>query len=299
MEHRRLSKAVDNTILVCLTIQIAFVSISIAVSSIAFGIWVGLWFIQIIVTKKTGFDKKILSELKLINIFILAYFFFEIFSRFYALYPEGAFNNLKRLLLFLIFFVSIIKIINFQTLSRIIFIVVCTISFISVLEIFQYLLKFGELINQMSFSEIRIDYFNYPLTAGEIKMLVFFLVFPLLFIKEKFLINKKLFIIILLPVFISMILTQSRNVFLSVLICFIIFGLIVNRKFLAGLIIVIILSIMILPSEVLDRFKSIADPDHPSNAARLYMWDTGMKMFFDHPLTGIADSHIREIYSTY
>jgi len=299
IQKERYYNFVDKIILLLLVVQVASVSISIAVSSIAFGVWLGLWLIQVILSKKINYDKRLFSEIKLINFFILLYIFFEIFSRFFAIYPEGAFNNLKRLLLFFIFYVSIIKIIDFETLSRILFINICAISLISVIELVQYTLKFGQLINQMPFSEIRINYFNYPLTAGEIKMISFFAVFPLLFIKKKFIISKKLFVLILIPIFVSMILTQSRNVFLALLICFIIFGIIVNRKFLFSFIALLILSAIILPSDVTNRFKSIADLNHPSNEDRLNMWSTGIKMFKDHPLTGIADSHIKEIYSTY
>lgn len=299
MEQSRFSGTIDIAILVCLTVQISLVSISIAVSSIAFGVWLGLWLIQIVARQKINYDKRLFSEIKFINVFFLAYFFFEILSRFFAVYPEGAFDNLKRLLLFAIFFVSIIKIVDFKTLRWILFINICAVSIISIIELVQYTLLFGELINQMPFSEIRINYFNYPITAGEIKMLSFFSVFPLLFVKEKFIVNKKLFTVILVPVFISMILTQSRNVFLAVLVCFIIFGVIVNRKFLITFLVVIILSVIFLPSGAIERFESIVDLNHPSNADRINMWYTGIKMFRDHPLTGIADSHIREIYSTY
>jgi len=151
----------------------------------------------------------------------------------------------------------------------------------------------------MPFSEIRIDYFNYPLTIGEIKMLSFFSVFPLLFIKEKIIFDRKYLVLILLPVFISMILTQSRNVFLAMFICFIIYGIIANRKFLVTFILILVLSAIFLPSAMTSRISSIADINHSSNSARISMWIVGLQMFADHPFTGIADSHIKEIYETY
>ena len=150
-----------------------------------------------------------------------------------------------------------------------------------------------------SFSEIRIDYFNYPLTTAEIKMMSLLSVFPLLFIKEKFILDKKYIILILLPVFVSMILTQSRNVLLSTFICFLISGIVLNKKFLLAMIVIIVLSYFIMPSSYIERVKSIADINHPSNASRLNMWSVGLRMFSDHPFTGIADSHILEIYETY
>jgi len=136
----------DKLILLLLAVQVCFVSLSIAVSSIAFGVWVGLWLIQIIATRKIDLDKKLFSEIRSINIFILLYILFETLSRFFAVYPEGAFNNLKRVLLFLIFFVSIIKIIDLKTLYRILFLNVCILSVISCFELIQYFLQLKELM---------------------------------------------------------------------------------------------------------------------------------------------------------
>ena len=299
IKQNKYSVHLDKIILTLLAIQIAAVSISIAVSSIAFGLWIGLWLIQIITDRKINYDKDLFSEIKIVNYFILAYIFFEILSRFFALYPEGAFNNLKRLLLFLIFYVSIIKIIDFKTLCRLLLLNISAVSIISIIELIQYAVKFGSMINQMPFSEIRIDYFNYPLTSGEIKMISFLSLFPLLFLKDKFIIEKKYILSILIPVFISMILTQSRNVFLALFICFVIYGIVANKKFLMAFFIVLIAGWLILPSAFTERTASIIDLNHQSNATRLRMWDVGLKMFADHPLTGIADSHIKEIYSTY
>ncbi len=299
MNRQKLTSNIDWAIIIFLTIQISVVSLSIAISSIAFGCWLGLWLIKIIITGNIATDKKLFAELKTINIFILLYVFFEILSRFFAVYPEGAFANLKRLLLFLIFFVSVIEITEKKSLYKILFANICLISLISVFELAQYIYKFSELISKMSFSEIRIDYFNYPLTTAEIKMMSLLSVFPLLFVNYKFSIRKKYLILILIPVFVSMILTQSRNVLLATFVCFVIFGIILNRKFLYSMILAIVLAYFILPSGYVDRVKSIADINHPSNASRLNMWNVGLRMFADHPLIGTADSHILEIYETY
>lgn len=289
----------DKVILILLAIQVCFVSLSIAVSSIAFGIWVGIWLIQTLSTRKLNFDKRLFSEIKTINIFILLYIFFETLSRFFAVYPEGAFSNLKRVLLFLIFFVSIIKIIDLKTLYRILFLNICILSLISLFELVQYSIQLNELLLKMNFSEIRIDYLNYPLTTAEIKMMSLLALMPLFFVKEKFFISKVYLLLIMLPVFISMLLTQSRNVMLAMVACIFVLGIIQNRKFLVTSLAVIIIAILFLPSGMTDRIKSIADLNHPSNQSRISMYMTGLEIFKDHPLTGVADSHILEIYSTY
>lgn len=289
----------DKTILVLLAVQVCFVSLSIAVSSIAFGLWAGLWLIQIISARKLNTDKRLFSEIRTINLFIILYIFFETLSRFFAVYPEGAFSNLKRVLLFLIFFVSIIKIIDLKTLYRILFLNICLLSVISVYELIQYSIQLNELLLKMDFSEIRIDYLNYPLTTAEIKMMSLFALIPLLFIKEKFFISKIYLILIMLPVFTSMLLTQSRNVMLATAICFLILGVIQSRKFLLFFLASVIIAVMFLPTGMTNRIKSIVDINHPSNQSRISMYKTGIEIFKDHPWTGVADSHILEIYSTY
>lgn len=295
----KFSRNLDKIILIFLTIQISSAGISIAVSSISFGIWLGLWLMQIILRGKISEDNITLPELKQINIFVILYILFEILSRFFAIYPEGAFINLKRLLLFLIFYVSVIKIREKNILMRMLMTVVCTVSVISVYEIIKYAVLYKEMISGKPFSEIRIDYFNYPITGAEIKMMIMVSVFPLIFIKENFLISKKYLIGLLAPVFISMLLTQSRNVFLATAVCLSVYGIFVNRKFLIVFLIITILGWLLLPAEFTDRFRSIIDMNHLSNKSRISMWKVGWQMFLDHPLTGVADSHIKEIYQTY
>jgi len=299
MKNQKAPSIIDNAILILLTIQIASVSVSIAVSSIAFGIWIGLWLIQLIANRKITFSTATVPELKAVTLFVVLYACFEIVSRFFAIYPEGAFNNLKRLLLFLIFYVSVIKIPSVEILTKIIFANLIAVSVVSVFELANYLMRFNELISRMPFSEIRIDYFSYPLTSAEIKLMTLFSVFPLLFLKETLIVSKKFLIAAVVPVFVSMFLTQSRNVFLACAICFMIYGIAINRKFLFVFIIAVILSWIFLPQEILGRFQSIIDLKHPSNESRLNMWKTGWEMFADHPFTGVADSHIKEIYETY
>lgn len=294
-----LKQILNKAILFFLALQVISVSISIAVSSIAFGIWATLWLVKIIHERKISYDRNLFAEIKLINIFILLYCIFEIISRFTAIYPEGAFNNLKRLLLFLIFYVSIIEITDFRTLTKILLVNICVLSLVSVIELVQYALKFAELAKTIPFSEIRIDYFNHPITSAEIKMMSLLSLFPLLFIKEKFFIARKYILLILIPVFIAMMLTQTRNVMLSTLICFIVFGIAANKKFLIAVILTVIIAAIALPSSYTDRAKSIFDMNHLSNRSRISMWRVGFEMFRDHPLTGIGDSHIREIYVTY
>ena len=289
----------DKIIIVFLLIQIFSVSFSIALSSIAFGIWGGLWIIQIIASRKAGIPEIISKDVKLISVFILLFFISDFISLYFAVIPEGAFIGLKRFLLYMIFFAMIAKIKDKETLMKLITVILIVFTAISVYEIILYVFKFPEEAKTQDISLIRLYSFAFFLTTAEMKMLVFVTLFPLLFIRERIFIQKKYLIISLSIIFVAMYLTQSRNVFLSLIICSLIFGLFINKKFLIYLLIFVTAVLLVIPSQFRSRITSIVDPAHPSNASRLIMWGVGWQMFKDHPFTGVGDNEITQVYKMY
>ena len=47
------------------------------------------------------------------------------------------------------------------------------------------------------------------------------------------------------------------------------------------------------------RLDSMFDPNHPWNRQRVYMWQAGLRMFRDHPLTGVGLQDLRVLYDRY
>jgi O-antigen ligase len=180
----------------------------------------------------------------------------------------------------------------------VIVIVLIIFSVISVYEIIKYILSLNELLKTTTASEIRIEYFAYPLTSGEMKMFIVLSIFPVLIASKKLIIGRVYLILALLPIIISMLLTQSRNVFLALFICLLIYGFF-NRKFLIAYIIILVAGAIFLPQSYKERVTSIFDSNHPSNESRIIMWETGIKMFKDHPLTGVGDNEITQVYKMY
>lgn len=301
MHLAKIRYKINIAILVCLTIQIFSASFSIAVSSISFGVWGGLWLFEIFfLDRKLIYDKDTFGELKWINIFIGLYIFIDILSRVFAFYPQDALIGAKRNLLFLIFFVCMMKIYDKKILFKLLVAVLVIQALISTGELIKYFLAIGDGVNSKDFGEIRIDYLAYPLTSGEIKMLIFFLFFPLIFLKEKIsFIDKRVMMGLLVPVFVSMLFTQSRNVFLGIFFCMLITGIVINRKFLIAFLAVIILGGLLLPPKYTARVKSIIDTNHNSNAPRLTMWENGWRMFVNNPVLGVGDNKLMEVYQYY
>jgi len=235
-----------------------------------------------------------------VNGAIAFYVLAEFISRLFAVFPDEALIGLKRQFLVLILFGSVSTIKDKNTFYKIFFIVVFGNSLISVFEIIRFAVAFRELAATVNISEIRIDYLNYPITGAEIKMLVFLTAFPLLFSKAKLpLIKKWHLVTALFPIFTAMYLTQSRNVMLAVFICFIIAGAFHSKKFLIYFVVLTAAFIYLIPGQFSERIFSIIDPNHPSNHSRIVMWQTGIKMFKDHPVTGVGDNEITQVYKMY
>jgi O-antigen ligase len=53
------------------------------------------------------------------------------------------------------------------------------------------------------------------------------------------------------------------------------------------------------PGSYRARLWSIFDPHHPWNQQRMYMWDAGLRMFRDHPLTGVGLQDLHALYDRY
>ncbi len=300
LEKNQISSKLDIVILSLIVLQVISVSISIALSSIAFGAWIILWGFQAVVYRRDAFKGSIWREIKPVALFMAFYAIFEILSRVFAIYPEGALLGVKRVLIFLIFFAVIYKVPDKKTLHFIIFVLVCMTSFISIYELIKFAILAPEAIPQKGgFSETRIDYLLYPLSGAEIKLMVLMSIFPLFFIKERFFVELKYLILLSIPIVVSMYLTQSRNVFLSFIICLIIFGIIKSPKYLLIGAAAAVLVFFLLPVEFTERYTSIFSTSHGSNAGRLVMWETGWRMFLDHPFTGIGDNKIMDYYATY
>ena len=299
MEKDKIISFTDKIIIVFLPLQIFSISFSIALSSISFAIWGGLWIMQVIYTRKIGIPSILKKDVQLISVFIFLFFISDFVSLYFAVIPEDAFVGLKRFFLYMIFFAMIVKIKEKETLYKFLLAILLVFTAISIYEIILYILKFPEEAKNTDISLIRLYSFSFFLTTGEMKMLLFITLFPLLFLKEKIFMPRKYLIITLSVIFISMYLTQSRNVFLALIICFLIFGIFINKKFLIYLLIFVTAVLLVIPAQFRQRITSIVDPTHPSNESRLIMWGVGWKMFKDHPLTGVGDNEITQVYKMY
>ncbi len=300
MINKKIIVRIDSIILVFITIHIFAISFSIALASISFGIWAGLWILKMIFLRESPLEKSLASEFKCTIIFILIYLIFEFLSRTFAVIPENSYSGYKRISLILVFFGCIANYSSEKSLHTSLKVIGVVFALISLYEIIRFALDYL-FSNGQSLLSFRISYFAHPLTTGEMKMMVLLLLLPLFSLKGKEFFKFKISLLfILLPIFIAMILTMSRNVYIAVFICFIIYGIVLNRKFLISFFLFLIVFWFIVPSQMKDRITSITDiQNNESNRSRIMMWQVGLKMIEDHPLLGIGDNEFIQVYQMY
>jgi len=293
----------EKLILFFFALQLVAVNFSIAFTSIGFGVSSGLWVIYMFLKRDFYIEKTILKDIKIVLFLVLLFLVFDIISKIFAIFPEGNFWGIKRTFLFLNFFIAITVIKSFKELIYLLLAVVLVTSLISVYEIICYFSTLTEELKSTEWGLIRINYFSYPLTEGQIKMIVFLLIFPILFYKtdtKTIFDNKFVLISLIIPIFVSMFLTQSRNVYVALILCFIIFGLIYNWKYLIAFFLILTIVWFIIPQQYKSRTASIFDSEHKSNKTRLIMWEVGLKMIKDNPVTGVGEADkFEKVYELY
>jgi O-antigen ligase len=271
---------------------------SIAASSIGIGGLILLTAFRLVLKRDDlKIDKNVL-------ILFAAYLLIQVISSAICGDPADSFDNMyRKASIYIVFFASIFFIRQPLQLKRMLTALFLFTAFISVVELVRFAIDY--LPNpQMPIGEYRLQYFGFPLTNGAIKMMVLLITVPLLFTKESFVFGRtslaKLWLaLISLPILATFYLTNARNAVLGLFTGLLVYGIMKNRYFLAGLIAVTLGFLLLAPLPMKERILSIADLDHSSNHTRIVMWETGLKIFKDNPVTGVGDVDINKVYRQY
>jgi O-antigen ligase len=73
----------------------------------------------------------------------------------------------------------------------------------------------------------------------------------------------------------------------------------IRPRLLPAFVLLMVLVYAFIPGDYRTRLHSAFDPHHPTNVERTYMWEAGVRMFLDHPWTGVGLEDLKPIYDRY
>ena len=213
--------------------------------------------------------------------------------------PADSFDHIyRKISLYIIFFATILFVKNTTHLKRLLLVLISFTALISSIEIIRF--AFEYIPNPTKpLSEYRLEYYGYPVTNGEIKMMILLIIVPFFLVKKNYLMNKLYLAFLTLPLIITFYLTNARNAVLALFVSLVVLGLLRNRYFLGGLLAAVIVFLILAPAPLKERIISITDLNHPSNHSRIVMWETSVKIVKDNLLFGTGDVDNNVIYRMY
>jgi O-antigen ligase len=136
------------------------------------------------------------------------------------------------------------------------------------------------------------------MTYSGLLMMVFIFFFVYLFYEK----HKKMKIILpasLVFILTAILLSLTRSMWVGIFVSLGIFIIYYKPRILYLAVPALVIIILALPGSVKNRIVSTFDINNPTNKDRLYMVNTGIAIFKDHPLTGVGANNIKNVYDRY
>jgi len=278
--------AVQSCVFYLMVVSVLSVSFSVAISSISMSAALVFWILLLIATGGKEFHRSGLE------ILFVTYLLAECVSSVLSMEPANSFFNMKRFFLISFLYLSLSGIGSRKRLLTALIPVIVTAAIFSFVELFF-------LSTSAKGHILRLSLFQYFLTEGGIKMMILLLAVPFVIHQQTPRKLRILFLACMLPLFVGLVLTQTRSSWLGVLGGLVTIGSLKNRKLIAVVAAVVICFALLAPQDLRKRAATIADPTMSSNLSRLHMITTGWRMFLDRPFFGFGDVDLRKYYVTY
>jgi O-antigen ligase len=136
------------------------------------------------------------------------------------------------------------------------------------------------------------------MTYSGLLMFAFVFFFVYLFYEKR----KKIktgFALSLCIILLSILLSQTRSVWVGLFISLGIFIVYYKPKILYAAVPGLLILFFLLPLSIKSRITSIFDPENATNKDRVYMVSIGLKVFKDYPFTGVGPNNIEQVYDRY
>jgi O-antigen ligase len=285
--RNEVTNLLERLIFFCLAIYAIFASHSIFFSEVFVILGLVLWLVKVIAIKrcegkwlwiKSDLDKPIFS---FFGVCLLS--LFTAYDRFRGL------SQIKSLWLCMFYFLVVNNIKEKSDVVRIIKLLVISAAVASIYGLFQYFVKHTSAVQAFIKNVITL--------AG-----LFLIVTPLSF--ALFMGEKKTspirFLITTFLIFLGLVFTLERSVWLGMIAAILVFLLIDRRAFTALMCGVIILGILFsLSDDIRTRARTISHFRNYAISSRFNQWQAGLEMMRDYPLTGVGPGNYEILYKQY
>jgi O-antigen ligase len=145
----------------------------------------------------------------------------------------------------------------------------------------------------------RLGIFQFYMTTSELMMIALLLTVPFVIHPRTPRRWRIISLVAAIPLGMALYATVTRGAYLAAAAGILFIALVRNVKLVVPFLALVILILVFAPPYVHDRIASITNVDHPENASRIKLWRAGLKIFAHHPVVGVGDIDLREMYDRY
>jgi putative inorganic carbon (hco3(-)) transporter len=145
----------------------------------------------------------------------------------------------------------------------------------------------------------RLGIFQFYMTTSELMMIALLLTVPFVVHPHTPRRWRIMSLLAAIPLGVALYATVTRGAYLAAAAGILFIALVRNVKLVVPFLVLVILVLAFAPPYVHDRIASITDVDHPENASRIKLWKAGLKILEHHPVVGVGDIDLREMYDRY
>lgn len=252
-------------------------------------------------------DKGFVFRKTPLDLFILAFAFITILTAFTSITPK---KSIQIMMVYLVFMCAYFLITNTITskkeLYALLSVVMISAFFVGLYGIYQYVFGFDEglvWIDSDMFSDIEtrvVSTFENPNVLGEYLLLMIPIAVAFIWSAPKNF-TKFIHLCVAGVLALCMIFTYSRGNWIGLIVAIALFFAFYDRKFIWFGLIVLMISPVFLPQNIINRFLSVGDTADTSTSYRVNIWFGTLKMLKEYWLTGIGQGEeaFTYIYSKY
>ena len=259
---------------------------SIAVNSLSLGLMAVSWCAIMV------WERRSIVERTVLDYVFLAYVLAELVATAFSVNPAQSIFFSRRLLLIGIvyFFTTWVK--TEGLAKAVIGTLLGTATLVALFGVAKLLLVPPE-------QTTRLGIFQFYMTTAELMMIATLLLLPFAIHAGTPRAVRIASLLALIPVLVSLYATVTRGAYIAAAAGALFIALVRNRRLVIPLLVVVVLLIVFAPPYVENRLRGIVDINHPENASRLMLWSIGLRIFADHPVVGVGDIDLGDLFRAY